>query len=98
MRAPVELTHAILTEPSNIVGAPETPVVVVIDAAMTWGVTYMPQHKATSVISVGGGHVVVKESIEEVRKLLSEALQTKGMNHESTRTNEQNSSSNKQDV
>lgn len=74
MRADAEFTHAILTEPSEIVGAPAKPVKVVLDALHVFAITRMPQHNATSIIASAGGHMVVKETIEEAGIIIDNAL------------------------
>jgi len=71
----VEFEHALLTEPAVIVGAPEKGVIVVLDATKVYAVMYMPQHKATSIIAIAGGHVVVKETVAEARVLIKDALE-----------------------
>ena len=75
MLVEVEFEHALLTEPSDIVGAPEKGVIVVLDATKVYAVMYMPQHQATSIVANAGGHVVVKETVAEARALIKKALE-----------------------
>ncbi len=74
MLVEVEFEHALLTEPSEIIGVPEKGVIVVLDATKVYAVMYMPQHKATSIVANAGGHVVVKETVLQAREKIKIAL------------------------
>jgi hypothetical protein len=61
----IKLTHATWKEDDG------SDIEVFICRDHVFSVFYMPSNKATAVLSIGGGHVIVKESVKQVLEILT---------------------------
>lgn len=73
-RPKVELTSAVVTEPSVIEGAPPKNVKAIVYIDLIFGIVPMPANKCTAVLASGQNNIPVLETPEEVDKLIQQSL------------------------